>query len=115
MVAFSGSVADAVAMGIEEAAVTAGWQAYFDTLAAGGTESQDWANMLYRLYNRWIERKGFSQKILDYQPGDEAGIKDVTIEISGDYAYGLDGVRGTCFQFFPPFRERNRPSRFVPA
>ena len=44
--------------------------------------------MLYRLYNRWIERKGFSQKILDYQPGDEAGIKDVTIEISGDYAYG---------------------------
>ena len=55
---------------------------------AGGTESQDWANMLYRLYNRWIERKGFSQKILDYQPGDEAGIKDVTIEITGDYAYG---------------------------
>ena len=55
---------------------------------AGGTESQDWANMLYRLYNRWIERKGFSQKILDYQPGEEAGIKDVTIEVSGDYAYG---------------------------
>jgi len=56
---------------------------------AGGTESQDWANMLYRLYNRWIEKKGFSQKILDFQPGDEAGIKDVTIEIKGDYAYGL--------------------------
>ena len=55
---------------------------------AGGTESQDWANMLYRMYNRWIERKGFSQKLLDYQPGDEAGIKDVTIEIGGDYAYG---------------------------
>ena len=55
---------------------------------AGGTESQDWANMLYRMYNRWIERKGFSQKLLDYQPGDEAGIKDVTIEIEGDYAYG---------------------------
>ena len=44
--------------------------------------------MLYRMYNRWIERKGFSQKLLDYQPGDEAGIKDVTIEIEGDYAYG---------------------------
>ena len=55
---------------------------------AGGTESQDWANMLYRMYNRWIGRKGFSQKLLDYQPGDEAGIKDVTIEIEGDYAYG---------------------------
>ena len=55
---------------------------------AGGTESQDWANKLYRMYNRWIERKGFSQKLLDYQPGDEAGIKDVTIEIGGDYAYG---------------------------
>ena len=55
---------------------------------AGGTESQDWANMLYRMYSRWIERKGFSQKLLDYQPGDEAGIKDVTIEIGGDYAYG---------------------------
>jgi len=55
---------------------------------AGGTESQDWANMLYRMYNRWIERKGFSQKLLDYQSGDEAGIKDVTIEIEGDYAYG---------------------------
>ena len=55
---------------------------------AGGTESQDWANMLYRMYNRWIERKGFSQRLLDYQPGDEAGIKDVTIEIEGDYAYG---------------------------
>ena len=56
---------------------------------AGGTESQDWANMLYRMYNRWIERKGFSQKLLDYQPGDEAGLKDVTIDIEGDYVYGL--------------------------
>jgi peptide chain release factor 2 len=56
---------------------------------AGGTESQDWANMLYRLYDRWVEKKGFSQKILDFQPGDEAGIKDVTIEVKGDYAYGL--------------------------
>jgi peptide chain release factor 2 len=45
--------------------------------------------MLYRLYDRWVEKKGFSQKILDFQPGDEAGIKDVTIEVKGDYAYGL--------------------------
>jgi len=56
---------------------------------AGGTESQDWADMLYRLYTRWIERKKFKKVLIDYQPGDEAGIKDVTIEVHGDYAYGL--------------------------
>ncbi len=56
---------------------------------AGGTESQDWANMLYRMYSRWIEQKGFSSKLLDFQPGDEAGIKDVTLEVKGDFAYGM--------------------------
>ncbi|MEE8340846.1 MAG: peptide chain release factor 2, partial [Candidatus Neomarinimicrobiota bacterium] len=56
---------------------------------AGGTESQDWADMLYRLYSRWIERKNFKKIIIDYQPGEEAGIKDITMEIHGDYAYGL--------------------------
>ena len=56
---------------------------------AGGTESQDWADMLYRLYSRWIERKNFEKRIIDYQPGDEAGIKDITMEVHGDYAYGL--------------------------
>ncbi len=56
---------------------------------AGGTESQDWADMLYRLYSRWIERKKFEKRIIDYQAGDEAGIKDVTLEVHGDYAYGL--------------------------
>jgi peptide chain release factor 2 len=56
---------------------------------AGGTESQDWAEMLYRMYVRWIERKGFSYSIIDFQPGDEAGLKDVTLEVKGEYAYGL--------------------------
>jgi peptide chain release factor 2 len=55
---------------------------------AGGTESCDWANMLYRMYLRWAERKGFKVEILDYQTGDEAGIKDVSIIISGINAYG---------------------------
>ena len=62
---------------------------------AGGTESQDWASMLFRLYSRWCERNGYKSKILDYQDGDEAGIKDVSIEVSGDYVYGnLKAERG---------------------
>ncbi len=56
---------------------------------AGGTESQDWALMLHRMYLRWIERNGFSARILDFQEGEEAGIKDSTIEVTGPYAYGL--------------------------
>lgn len=56
---------------------------------AGGTESQDWAEMLFRMYNRWVERKGFTADLIDYQPGDEAGLKSATIEIKGDYAYGF--------------------------
>ena len=55
---------------------------------AGGTESQDWAQMLMRLYTRWAERHGYNIEILDHQPGDEAGIKDVTFSVIGDYAYG---------------------------
>jgi len=55
---------------------------------AGGTESQDWAEMLQRMYLRWIERHGYQCQILDYQPGEEAGIKDVTIEVKGERAYG---------------------------
>jgi len=62
---------------------------------AGGTESQDWASMLYRLYVRWCERNEYKVKLLDYQDGDEAGIKDVSLEINGDFAYGnLQSERG---------------------
>jgi peptide chain release factor 2 len=55
---------------------------------AGGTEAQDWAEMLLRMYLRWAERKGFSTTIIDYQPGDEAGLKSVSMTIEGDHAYG---------------------------
>jgi peptide chain release factor 2 len=62
---------------------------------AGGTESQDWAQMLFRMYLRWAERHGFATSILDLQPGDEAGLKDATVEITGEYAYGyLKGESG---------------------
>lgn len=55
---------------------------------AGGTESCDWCSMLYRMYTRWAERKGFSLEVLDYLDGDEAGIKSVTFQINGENAYG---------------------------
>ena len=55
---------------------------------AGGTESQDWAEMLMRMYQRWGERKGYKVTLLDLQEGDEAGIKDATLEIDGEYSYG---------------------------
>lgn len=55
---------------------------------AGGTESQDWAEMLMRMYTRWAERRGYGVKVLDLLAGEEAGIKSVAMEISGDYAYG---------------------------
>ena len=62
---------------------------------AGGTESQDWAQMLLRMYVRWIERKGFAHQAIDLQSGEEAGIKSATLEVSGDYAYGfLKGESG---------------------
>ena len=56
---------------------------------AGGTESQDWAEMLLRMYMRWIERRGFKREMIDYQPGDEAGLKSATLTVTGEYAYGL--------------------------
>ena len=56
---------------------------------AGGTESQDWAEMLMRMYTRWAERHGFKVEVLDLLQGEEAGIKSAEIQISGQYAYGL--------------------------
>jgi len=55
---------------------------------AGGTEAQDWAEMLFRMYSRWVEHKGFKMNLIDYQAGDEAGVKGVTFSISGNYAFG---------------------------
>jgi peptide chain release factor 2 len=62
---------------------------------AGGTESQDWANMLFRMYYRWCEKNGIAVDVIDYTPGEEAGIKSATILLKGGYAYGmLKGERG---------------------
>jgi peptide chain release factor 2 len=55
---------------------------------AGGTDSQDWAAMLLRMFERWAERRGFATELLDYQAGEEAGIKDATLQIDAEYAYG---------------------------
>ena len=56
---------------------------------AGGTESQDWAEMLLRMYLKWAEQRGFKTEVLEYQPGEEAGLKSVTFKVEGEYAYGL--------------------------
>ena len=62
---------------------------------AGGTESQDWAEMLLRMYTRWAEKRGYTYELIDNSPGEEAGIKSAMMEIVGDYAYGyLKGERG---------------------
>ena len=55
---------------------------------AGGNDAQDWTEMLYRMYSRWCEKKGYKVEVLDYQPSDEAGIKAVTLKIVGEFAYG---------------------------
>jgi peptide chain release factor 2 len=56
---------------------------------AGGTESQDWAEMLLRMYLKWAERRGFRREVIDYQPAEEAGIKSATFTLTGEYAFGL--------------------------
>ena len=55
---------------------------------AGGTEAQDWAEMLFRMYTRWAERRNFEVELIDFQPGEEAGIKSATFTASGENAYG---------------------------
>jgi peptide chain release factor 2 len=59
------------------------------TAGTGGTDAQDWAEMLLRMYLRWSERRGFKRELIDLQPGDEAGIKSATFTVQGDYAYGM--------------------------
>ena len=94
---------------------------------AGGTESCDWAGMLYRMYSRWAEKKGFSVEVLDYLDGDVAGLKAVTFEVAGDNAYGYlksekgvhrlvrispfnaAGKRQTSFEMCIRDRRRNHP------
>jgi peptide chain release factor 2 len=62
---------------------------------AGGTESQDWAQMLLRMYTRWAERHGYKVEVVDLLPGEEAGVKSATVEVTGEYAYGyLKGETG---------------------
>ncbi|MBE7415971.1 MAG: peptide chain release factor 2 [Deltaproteobacteria bacterium] len=61
---------------------------------AGGTEAQDWAAILLRMYLRWAESRGYATEVLDYQPGDEAGVKSVTFTVSGEYAYGYAKAEG---------------------
>ncbi|MEO0163717.1 MAG: peptide chain release factor 2 [candidate division WOR-3 bacterium] len=77
---------------------------------AGGTESQDWAEMLLKMYIRWAEKKGFKVEILDYQKGDVAGIKSATLHIKGPYAYGyLKGEKGVHrLVRISPFDANNR-------
>jgi protein subunit release factor A len=72
---------------------------------AGGTESQDWAEMLLRMYLRWIERRGFKRELIDYQPGDEAGLKSATFTVTGDYAYWC----GSRLSIRPPGVTRRSP------
>lgn len=68
---------------------------FFIHAGAGGTEASDWASILMRMYRRWFERKGFKDEIIDMQPGDEAGIKSVTLRVEGEFAYGyLKAERG---------------------
>ena len=77
---------------------------------AGGTEAQDWTEMLLRLYLRWAERKGFKATIIDYQPGDEAGVKSVSLTLEGEYAYGYTKAESGIHRLvrLSPFDASNR-------
>jgi peptide chain release factor 2 len=83
---------------------------------AGGTESQDWAQMLFRMYVRYIERSGLTYSVLDLQPGEEAGLKDATVEVNGAYAYGyLKAERGVhrLVRISPYDAQRRRHTSFA--
>jgi peptide chain release factor 2 len=92
-----GEEAAALAVGVEDLSLRTMLQGPEDTLdalltihpGAGGTESQDWAEMLMRMYTRWAERRGFGVEVLDLLAGEEAGIKSVSLQVSGQYAYGF--------------------------
>ena len=91
-----GKELDAVAAQLDELEFQLSFRGEFDArnailaihAGAGGTESQDWAEMLLRMYLRWAERRGYKAEVLDTSPGDEAGIKSVVITVDGDYAFG---------------------------
>lgn len=83
---------------------------------AGGTESQDWAEMLLRMYLRWVEQNGMKASILDYQPGEEAGVKDAVFEVEGEYAYGyLKAESGIhrCVRISPYDAAKRRHTSFA--
>ncbi len=96
MMAEINNVMDRIATRLEEMELEAAFTGEFDSrnallsihAGAGGTESQDWVEMLLRMYLRWAENRGYQSDILESMPGEEAGIKTVTIGISGEYAYG---------------------------
>ena len=79
---------------------------------AGGTEACDWCGMLYRMYSRWAEKKGFALEVLDYLDGDEAGVKSVTFQVNGENAYGyLKSEKGVHrLVRISPFNEIGRAS-----
>lgn len=83
---------------------------------AGGTESQDWTEMLLRMYLRWAERRGYQAEVLERSPGDEAGVKSAVIEVKGDYAYGwLKAERGVhrLVRLSPFDADHNRHTSFA--
>jgi len=85
---------EAALTGLEEKAMLGGKYDGYPAVVnihpgAGGTESADWAEMLFRMYSKWIEKRGFSYRVTDRQPGDEAGIKNITFTVSGGNAFGL--------------------------
>jgi peptide chain release factor 2 len=82
---------------------------------AGGTEAQDWTQMLYRMYNMWADRHGYTVKLLDYLDGDEAGIKSATIMIEGENAYGYLRSENGIHRLvrISPFRRRRPPPHLV--